>query len=362
MRFKIRNNLDVYDVLFWGIEFFCFFPFLFPLELLHTDIQPYALILGIIFLFLKVFNDRGKLHCRKEIMQFGILCGIAIFIGVFSLYNTSLISILRALTTYLSLFIIPKVIEFYSEKNISRESVYKIYILIWFCVGLIQVIFERQFLVNYVSGGRISTSGYRGCISLASEPSFFGVQCYYFLYISKSFKKNRILFYILNMVAGVFFAQSFVGILFIASFFLQEYFDIVQNYKKILYLIIGILVVVITINFIINENPDSRLASLLNVMDKEGIVGLSQDESGQVRIYSIQEAFDSVSQHFLLPQGFGGGRVGCAWGSLLVEIGFFGIWYMVILLKIFSRNYHRKAAQYDSCISYITLFFKCSVK
>lgn len=354
MKFKSKE-IDVYDVCFWGMEFFCFFPFLFPLNFLPTDTQPYALIFSLMFLFLKFFS-REKWSVRKEEMQFAILCIIAMVIGLVSLCSISILAFFRAMTPYLSLFTIPKVLEFYSEKNTSRENLYKLYILIWFSVGLIQFLFDRQFLINIVSGSRISISGYRGCISLASEPSFLGVQCYYFLYISKKFKKNKFIFYVLNAIMGIIFAQSFVGILFVLSFFLQEYFDTVNEYRKTVYLILGVIIFLVSGNFLIKEFPDSRLVSLFNIMIEDGIVGLAQDASGQTRLNSIAGAVQSIIQHLFFPQGFGN-RIGCAWGSLGVEIGFFSLGYIVIILRIFMKAYKRKLAKYITLILVFLLYF-----
>lgn len=353
---KRKIHLNIGNSLFFIMEFFCFFPFLFPLNFLPTDTQPYALILGIMICLIKWLRDR-KLYCHKEVYVFAFLFAIAIIIGLLSVFNTSLVGIFRAWATYFSIFFITKVLEYYDVHNGKRELLYKIYILIWFLVGLIQFFIDRQFMTDIISGSRISLSGYRGCISLASEPSFLGVQCYYFLYITKFFTKNKTLFYVLNIILGVIFAQSFVGILFITTFFIQEYFDIVKEYKKAFYLILGIIGILLLGKFMLGVFPDSRIVSLINGILNEGIPVLFDDQSGQVRMDSIIAALESVIGHCFLPQGFGIQRVGCAWGSILIEIGFWGIIYMVIIIKIFTKAYHKTLAKFITIIFIFLLYF-----
>jgi hypothetical protein len=328
---------------------------LFPTPILGTDVQPYALLLGIMMF---VIHPKINVILNTYPLNFLIYPTLAAFmLGVASLIEYSTISVLRGLAGYFSLIIIPSIVLIYSPNNqIKSEKIFKAFVLIWFVVGLIQMFAYRYFLVDFVSGGRISSFVYRGYISLASEPSFFGVQCYYFLYIVKGFKKNRSLYTLICIISSVFIAQSMVGIIFVLSFFIQEFLDRKYFISKIRYLIVLLTLLVLSYLIIENFYTGTRIYQLIHSFIENGLSFINADESTRIRYNSITNALANFKDNWFLPTGFNK-RIGSAWGGILNEIGFLGLIYMIVLPYIISLSYTKLIAKTLAFVFFLLLFF-----
>lgn len=185
---KIFSKFSILETVFY---FFCMFPFLFPIHLIAaTDLQPYALFVSVVILMI-YFHRTVHTKLPYAVIYFGLVFFVALIVFCVSDFTTFA---LRSVANYASLFFIP-LATFLIIKKAEGENhaLIKRFILVWFLVGLVQIFFDRGFLSPIISGARWSAS-YRGVIGLAFEPSFYGIICYFCLYLVKRFEKQKIFF------------------------------------------------------------------------------------------------------------------------------------------------------------------------
>lgn len=335
------------------LYFFILCPFIFPIGYLGTDLQPYALFLSIIYLLIFSFNL--KLN-NKVLIVLGLYLIYSLLIGLVS--ETEKYTIIKCFYSYFSLFII----SFASYNLLLRtqgikENYIKIIIILWLIVGLIQLFSDYTISNNVISGSR--TSSDRGVYGLASEPSFFGVQCFYFLFLVKSFskEKDRILFTLIIVLMSVFLAQSFTGIMFILAFLIPYYFEIIKSKKINLRVHFLIFAVLIIGGYLFNEYVlNKRLGILIQIIQHDSTAALIEDESAFIRYHNIIEPLKMSIDNFFFPRGFSE-RIGSLFGGILLELGFLGIPLMILIASSFSYFFSSTIIKYIAFTLFFIIFF-----
>lgn len=327
----------------YPLYIFCFFPFVFPINALGTDIQFYAFIISLIYIVKPI------IYFSREIKVFFVYALLAAVIGLLSADNV--ITYIRCLFQYASLFTITLAMyNLLIRDNGIDEKLCKIFILTWFIVGLIQTFIYPDFLKSIVSNSRTTLD--RGVGSLASEPSFYGIQCFYFMFIVDMFVQQKKLFWGLIFLMALLFAQSFTGIFFLLITCILLTVDRITIRNIPLRWIVFILSVLpFFIYTTINYFESTRLGMLVSMLSSDQTVFI-EDESSAVRFRAITGALQTSWEAAFLPIGFSD-RVGSMFGGILQELGMLGIPLMVVITYIFTIFFDKKIAKH---IVFVTLF------
>ena len=348
----MRKKLNIIDVLF---VVFCLMPFILPNPILKTDVQPYAMILGVLVILIDIvclsFVDRKAGSALFGIAGLTFLAAIVVM--VFSGFS---MNALRALYNYLAVAVIPYAAFIVIKKTGELpESLIKVLILIWFFVGSVQFFVSRSFMSGLISGSRFSES-YRGVLGLASEPSFFGIACFYFLHMTQRFKKHQIVFMALAVLMGVLYAQSAMGIIFIAAF-LAVYLVDALNTKVGKYIwtvaVVGIIAFFILLNTVL---VGTRIYELYSKLVDGGADGLLSDESASIRFNAVIRAITNAFENFLMPMGFGE-RIGSGYGGFLCELGLFSLPILAAISGVMAKTFNKKFSRVAYFILVTALLF-----
>lgn len=348
-----KNRHTIKEYLYIAFVVSCMMPFVLPNPILKTDLQPYAAILATIIVSL----DGNVIRSCKKVTHL-IYVYTMTFIIAFYVFCFGSVSMtgLRGLFTYYSLFIVPYAV-YVSLKKLEWDvqEICKFLILVWFMVSTIQFFFLRSFAMFLVSGSRFG-QGYRGVCGLASEPSFFGIACFYFLNIAKRFTKQRNIFYVLITIMGVFYAQSMMGVIFILSFWVIELLD----NKDVIGVAVGIVcawIALVVIWYIISKYmSQTRLFELLNKLHGNSISIVESDASVSSRFSAIVNSLRLALDKAFIPQGFHS-RIGSGFGGLLVEIGFFAFPVIFVTSYILSLTPSRRTLRTVYFIVVLLLHF-----
>ena len=338
---KQNHKMKFIDILF---VFFCLFPFILPNPIVTTNIQPYAAMLGTLVILseLLVLN-----HYRIRIgrVYFFGATWFALVVAVFILIISGIsITALRALFNYYSVAVIPLAAYFVVRRlGYYPERFIKTLILLWFAVSSFQFFIDRSFLTGIIGGVRFSYS-YRGVVGLASEPSFLGIACFYFLHMAKKFQKHRMTFILLILIMGILYAQSMIGTLFIGGFMAIYVLD-ATNTKRGMYIWIASALAVIVFIYLLNTVlSGTRLHQLYTLFMREGIEGLMTDVSAENRFEAITGAIQASLGNNLLPLGFSE-RIGSGYGGFLCELGFFSLPVLAAISYVMALTFHKRLSR-----------------
>lgn len=346
MKIMIRGNkhnpkMKFIDVLF---VFFCLFPFILPNPIVTTNIQPYAAMLGTLvilneILVLKQYRIRIGRAYFFGATWFALI--VAIFILVISGVS---IAALRALFNYYSVAIVPFAAYLIVRRlGYYPERLIKTLILLWFTVSSIQFFIDRSFLTGIIGGVRFSYS-YRGVVGLASEPSFLGIACFYFLHMAVKFQKHKTIFILLILIMGIVYAQSMMGVLFIGGFLVIYFLDETTT-KRGIYVWIATVLAVPTFAYLMNTVlVGTRLYQLYALFMREGVEGLLTDVSAENRFEAIVGAIQASLENHLLPLGFYE-RIGSGYGGFLCELGFFALPVLISISFAMALTFKKRLSQ-----------------
>ncbi len=327
-------RLSVLEALFIA---FCLLPFIIPNPIVVTNIQPYAAIFGTMVIFQRSMKFSAYSFEFLSILTF-IVALMVFVIGEIS------VSAIRALYNYYAVMIVPlaTIVTFRSWKRFPEKLV-KALITIWFLVSSVQFFIYRGFLTQIIGGVRWSES-YRGVVGLASEPSFLGIACFYFLHMIRYFKTKKLVFTLMTLVMGVVYAQSAMGVLFIAAYFAVYLLDEAKGWRGILIWLAAVLAIVIFIVLLNTVLVGTRLHALYESFMEGGMESLTEDSSTSNRINSMQEAMQEAFGNYLLPKGFQG-RIGSGFGGFLCELGLFSIPILIGISHAMSWTFEKKVTK-----------------
>lgn len=340
IRYKRENGIGKH---FFGylFLFFSMIPFMFPLPFVKTNMQPYSAILATIVLIFCIQQILSFNRVRTYFLIAGSTVVFAAFVMLFSGVN---IESLRGAYNYYAVAVIP-VATAIVLKRIGNfpEKLYKFIILMWFGVAIIQLWFSRSFFVPLI-GAANWTSVRRGVIGLASEPSFLGIACFYFLHIINYFKTRRTFYFVIVIIMGVLLAQSSMGIVFIAAYVAFFALDKINSKKGFRIWIAIVLAVVVFVVLLNSELRNTRLYRVMSILHTDGISGLIEtDVSSGNRFMSIMDGVTQFVDQRFMPGGFGR-RIGSGVVGFLCELGIFSIPVVICIGNAMAKTFCKKKA------------------
>ena len=347
VRFRFRH------IFYYIFLLLCMFPFLFGNPFFETDMQPYALVLAVILCLFNVTKsvNHGRFRTYFLISLFTLFIALLIV-----LLDGISLSSLRGFYNYCAIFFIPWAISitFYTVGGFPERFI-KLCIIIWFSVSLVQFFVDRSFAVSLVGTVRWQDMS-RGVVGLASEPSYLGIACFYFLLMTKFFTKKKWLFVVMIVIMGVLFAQSSLGIVFIGVYWLFFLMDNMRSRKGWIILIISIAMFFGFIFLLETRFTNTRMSTILTGFINEGIAGVEDDSSIDTRYNSIVDAMQDAFGNYLIPIGFRE-RIGSAYGGFLCEIGIFAVPLLFCISRFASFTFSRAFVRVLFFIAFTVLMF-----
>jgi hypothetical protein len=337
------------------LAFLSFFPFLSLINI-GTDTQPYAFLLSVMI----IINNRLMLH--RKVIPMALVSLIAIL--VFLIIGNIGFDELRSLYNYMSIVVIPTATFILLKKNKGLdERVIKIFINIWFLVSFIQMFVKSDFLYFLVSGARTSIG--RGVPNLTSEPSFYGFMIIFALLFVLDFEKNKLLYIFNLLIQLILFAQSSVGVIYIAIYLIIITLVSFKNIKinTLLKALGGATLIVVFIFFIFSELEGTRIYKVIHNLYSDPVSLYQTDESVKSRTDNIIKPIQESLSSYLLPKGFseaindfGHSRIMSGFGAAIYELGLISF---ILIANIFyivytAKNHYNRLA---NAIFIITIMF-----
>ena len=293
---SIRLEYSIRKFSYFLFFIFTFFPFISVINL-GTDMQPYGLIMA----FILFFSFKNITFSSVSIYLLLILFfSIFIFLGSGINFGS-----FRSLFNYTQLFFISFVgYQVLKTERINFEFFLKSIIIIWFLVGLIQIFFDPAFLTFLARDAR-ALSSTRGVVSLAAEPTFYGIVLLFFMFfLFHTNYKNKNYFIFICIFGIIFFAKSsmvFLMLLIMIFFYFLTHFNI----RSILYVITFFIIAPF---FIIEFMPTTRIAYLINeVIYRPSSLLMDssiKDLSIVDRLFHILFSLKGFIDNSMMPNGF----------------------------------------------------------
>ena len=336
LKIKVRKY-SAKEILCYLFLIFSFIPFLFPNPIVKTNIQPYAALIGTVILLFHFGTLFKTVQGRNLALILGSTFAVALVV-TFALGAS--IEALRGAYNYFALFIIPCATVIVMDiLDDFPEVLFKTMIILWFAVATIQFFVFRGFATELISSVRWSYR-YRGVVGLASEPSFLGITCFYFLHFIRRFKTGKFLFSVLTLAMGVLYAQSTTGILFIVGFFAVFLLDEINTRRGLVVWIAAVAAVALFIYYVNTRPETNRLYQLYNAFFNGGVDSVLSDGSASIRYNAIGRALGNAARNWFIPSGFGA-RIGSAYGGMLVELGIFALPAILLISYGFSLTFNK---------------------
>ena len=360
---KNINQLSTLDNILRKFSYFLFFIFTFFPYIsfidLGTDMQPYGLVIALILFF----SFRNITFSSVQLYLLLIFFfSIFIFLGSGINFASS-----RSLFNYMQLFFVSFVgYQILKTERINFEFFLKLTIIIWFLVGLIQTFVNKAFLTFLVRDPRILGET-RGVVSLAAEPTFYGVVLLFFmLFLFHTNYKNKESFIFICVLGIIFFAKSSMVFLFLIIMILL-YFLTHLSFKSILYMIA---LLIITPFFITEFMQETRIAYLITEFLNSPSSLLIKDFSITDRLFHVVFSLKGSYDNYMLPNGFlsweiyksgqiekytavgiistdyvnhharaMGGRIMSGYGSAFFELGIVAVLIPISLISLYYSLY-----------------------
>lgn len=342
----------------------CLFPYV---SLINTpfDTQPYALICSFVVIGV-AFLKNSSIKIPLEIFIMTIIIIYAVLISVLRGTIESEY-FLRSMVGYISL---PAIcLASYITFKHAKGKIIFFTACTWFIFGIIQATISKTF------GGlilpRLSTSEDRGVTSLAVEPSAYSIICIFLLILNDlmlqkgEYSKRKYNLILVLLIFQLILAKAALGTVLLIIYILVKIMTKINLFSFIKYLtLFSILIWILNYMFItfeylrysrlgtiiykLNYSPEKliftdgsisdRLSHILlsfhSILNSKGIgFGLgSWDQSvGEVISTSNDFLIQLVQVNFTL------GRIMSGWGSMVFEIGIFGLIVMIMYLLLGAK-------------------------
>lgn len=331
-----KRSFGILDAFF---ILFSLSPFIIPNPIIVTNIQPYACVFGVTIIARELLAHRFSVK-RSGSALFGVAAFTFVMSVLVMLFSDFSTSAFRAIYNYFAVMIIPYA-AYLSITSLGEfpERAVKALILLWFGVATVQFFVSRSFMTGIISGVRFSSS-YRGVVGLASEPSFLGISCFYFLHMISKFKKGGAFFYAITLLMGVVYAQSAMGIIFIGAYILMQLVE-VTNTRRGAYIWLGAFVAGIAFLIILNTAMvGTRMHEIYTKFMKGGLDSILKDESAGNRFDALEGAILDPLKNFLMPMGYTT-RIGSGYGGFLCELGLFSLPILICISRAMSVTFKR---------------------
>lgn len=337
------------------ILLFSFFPYV-TLYSFGSDIQPWSILFVSVLTLLLFYKN-----IRFDFKIFFLLLPFLYSLGLLVISSDTL-SAIRSVIGYLTISMVP--FSFYyilKYQYYLFEKFLKVATIIYFIVGLVQILFYKQFMSFLLN--RLSSTENRGVTSLVAEPTFYGISCLFLILIFISLDiKNKEKYIYLLLFQIVFLAQSSMTILFLLLYG-GYYFLFKVNSKVILWTFFGLFILVIVSSNTEIVSQNIRVLQLIGKFIEEPSNIFIVDASINDRVSAIYFSFKGFFDNYMLANGFGtyksylsfelpkqttfwwvseSNRIMSYYGSILFELGFIGLIvpfvYSLIILKAYRHN------------------------
>jgi hypothetical protein len=319
-----------------------FFPFV-SLYKTGTDMQPYSLVLAM-FGFIIVEHS---VRLQKTFFFLGIVLFFAVTIMIVEgITFGSVRSVLNyaqiLFVSYFCFIILNKGIV-----NLPRFMVVTLFI--WLLVGVIQALYDKNFLLQILSASR--TSDDRGVTSLASEPTMFGlILIFYILFFLHLRPKYMGLLILLCGFGIVLLAKASMPFLLL-SIIAVFYMIFKGGVRSFLFVPAGIVSFFLAASLLFEGTRISLLSNMFFTDPKLLIEDLSVNDrlfhligsiSGFLENYGIPNGFlywpeyslsATNSSVFFDAENISTARIMSGFGGTLFELGIIGIFFIATVVR-----------------------------
>lgn len=248
-----------------------FFPFVTPIKL-GFDSQPWALLIGVFVLLLKILDN--KVVIPKVVIGFFLTIGYGILSIIVNLIIYKEIDIFVAFRSLFTVVSLPLCfIAFYNCNFRLSEIVrfFKFSVITYFVVGAIQLLVSPGFLTFLIA--RASTTDTRGVFSLAPEPVEYSRMCIFFFIMLCQFRMTELIsnrtfvsFALLLFIQCILFSLSGTGFVWLLALTVIYFFN--SGFNKVR-LVLGVGVFLAALFIIVKVGmeyfPEKRVFYLISV-------------------------------------------------------------------------------------------------
>lgn len=374
--FRRRSGISFYGLFYRLFIFFCYFPFLYIIDI-PTDSQPYALLFGGCIV---LYGLKYKLR-----WEFKVLIVVCIFslIGLF--FDASFNSI-RSVLNYVSILFIPLATYRVLRTHRLSYNFFKLAIIIWGIVGVIQLLYSPTFgsFLKFRSQGETLLESGRGCTSLAPEPTFYGTIILLFMivgWLNFRYKKSFKIWMLVLVFQLLIMSRSSMCIVFVGMSIIiySIVMGIMRKPKLLIICVLFFVGLLVGINqfqdFLVNYRAGRLIVVLLNNPSGFVVSDASVNERFIHAFFSIYGFFENFGiphfygefndymKHIVASRDFHDllfyyrtnytrilSSVGCA----LFELGYVGLLIFFVLFKDIAR-----CAKRNIVFWFIGLLFFC---
>lgn len=312
---------------FYLFVLFSFFPYVELLSL-GVDNQPNALILSLI-----LFPLWFKRKINVDIMCLFMLFLSSIIVFFIFYMRTHSIYTLKSIIQYLSLF----VISFVTFEGLKRFHgfpyiLYALSILVWFACGTLQYYVDPLFGSSLLFRSSGVFQGGRGITSLATEPTYYGYICLFFIiigYLNFSKKKSFNFLLLLLVFQLFFYSRSFTSFLVLMTSFVFTFFIafVIRDKNRSKYALFMSLFALFALMayFFSFYLSGSRFGYLIQLFLDDPFEFLLLDSSANVRFTNIFFSIYAFFKDLFLPHGYN--YFGSYIDELLIDKPCFGAFF-----------------------------------
>lgn len=336
---------------------FLFFPFIKFIDLgLGTDLQPFSI--GISILVITIDLRKKKIY--KPLMYMVPL----VIIGLFKVFIDK--SAFREVYPFISLFLISY--SFYiifPSLHLNKKKL-TVIIYIYLLVGLVQKYLFSNFMLNFLNRGSNISNGGRGVVSLTAEQSYYSLVCIFLIIILEILEIKSIHLKLILIFQIIFLSGTTIGILYLILYLALKFMNRI-TVKKCFEIIIFLLCLFIFLNVISNleKVKERRQYMILKELKEAPLKEITTNKSSYQRIVHIYLSIEGSLELFLLPninrhwdkyiyekinvhkskilnfddlkgEYVKGSRNMSGYGSLVFQLGFFGLYVILKNNRLFS--------------------------
>jgi hypothetical protein len=324
------------------------FCYVAPVKVIPTDIQPFYLIFGLLYLS---YGIPKKVPIDFLVIAFTVLVATVILIVNMFVFDAirSYIAYIGLLTCFVAFF------KYFKDYGVPYKILeYYVYILLG--ISVVQKFINRDFFSYFIVSQR--TSAQRGVTSAFSEPTHYGMICLFLaiimILINHPLKKRLVTLLIIQIVG---FAMSTQAMLFLLIWLIIYLILNKMNLARVAVIAFLGIIGLYSYSFLIVyfNMEDVRFVKIFDIIFNEGfLILLMADTSVADRLAHIIYSFKGAFDNFLFPNGFvvwfdyleemnkkyldvlphaGMSKIMSSLGAILFELGLFGIPLIVLLYK-----------------------------
>lgn len=310
-----------------------------------TDLQPWAMLVAIAELIFFMVKSEGKLFLSRKQMLIYAICIVAII--VVCVFGENLYAGFRDSLAYITIICISLSSFFiFSYADGLNEKLVKVIIWIYFVVAFVQKYLYSDFLYFMIAGHR--TTSNRGVPALTAEPSFYGYICVFLMFFVYDFKRGRLFYWAMLLVQIILLANSSVTLIYLGIITVSIVIVNIKTFewKRIAQIFFASLGIVGVLYHFVQSNTGSRMTYLINQLFlhsnlSDGLYSFYKgDHSVFVRVNDIIECFDIFIKKLGIPQG-STRRISSGYGSLMVEMGIFGVILIYLFATVIYKGYYK---------------------